>query len=826
LRGADWFRQGVLSLCAGIAALLIAPRNPALAEEPVTPQRPSHNLYGMTGLIDMPSAEMQPDGELSFTAGYFGGFLRNTLSAQILPGLEAAFRYSVLDDLAGNGSTLYDRSLDVKLRLVREGPDWPSIAFGLQDFLGTGIYSGEYFAATKNFQDGDLKLTGGFGWGRFAGTAGIGNPLCIGGNRFCDRDSFSGGTGGTVEFGQFFSGDEFGIFGGAEWKTPISDLSVKAEYSDDPYAREKDLSPFSLEIPLNVGLEYRPSSGVELGTYYMYGSEIGVRLTLSGNPFRPLVDSDGEPPGRPVRPRPVPDLNADTTRFGAIHEILSSAPVTTRFADAGLSDVTVETRDGGLRWATATLAQSADYFCPDQDAKTIDAQYGMIDAVSFKHPDGTPVCTVALRPAGQQAIRHALRSDVVYPTDWYGDEAQRRQIVEQLVAALDADRIGLFGIDLQPRQVSVYIENRKFRAMPRAIGRTVRALTQVMPDSVELFEIIPVEGSLPVVSVLLQRAAIEDQVGRPDAARASWFSARVRDAAPPDWTAVGGTLEQFPRPYWSINPYTPVSFFDPDQPVRLDLSLVTTGGVEFLPGLSVNAAASKRLIGSLDDIQFESGSELPRVRSNIRSYLREGDPGIQRLTVDYVRKLDKDLYARASAGYLEWMYGGISAELLWQPSNQNWGLGGELNWVQQREFDQLFGFRDYDIVTGHASFYWDTGWNGVSAQIDAGRYLAGDWGGTFTLKRRFSNGWELGGFATFTNVPFSEFGEGSFDKGIIVTIPFDWALPFASRSQYSTVVRPLTRDGGQRLSVANRLYPMVENMGHEELGGNWQGFWK
>ena len=160
-----------------------------------------------------------------------------------------------------------------------------------------------------------------------------------------------------------------------------------------------------------------------------------------------------------------------------------------------------------------------------------------------------------------------------------------------------------------------------------------------------------------------------------------------------------------------------------------------------MPGLSVNAAAGKRLFGNLDDIKRESNSELPHVRSDFASYLKEGDPGIQQLTVDYVTKLDDDLYGRASVGLLEWMFGGVSGELLWQPANQNWGLGAEINWVQQRDFDQLFGFRDYDVVTGHASLYWDTGWHGISTQIDAGRYLAGDWGGTFKLKRRFPNGW-------------------------------------------------------------------------------------
>ncbi len=285
-----------------VAACLLAPGQGG-AEEPVAPERATHNLYGMTGLIDMPTAEMQPDAQVSVTSGYFDGFLRTTLSAQILPGVEAAFRYSILDDLAGEGDTLFDRSFDAKLRLVQEGPKWPGVVVGLQDFLGTGVYAGEYVAATKRFLDGDLKLTGGIGWGRFAGANPIGNPLCTATDRLCDRERVTG-TGGQVELKSFFSGEDMGLFGGVEWRTPLDDLTLKAEYSDDDYDREERLSDFEREIPFNFGATYRPLGGVELGAYYMYGSEIGLRLTLSGNPFRPLAGSADEPAPPPLQPRP------------------------------------------------------------------------------------------------------------------------------------------------------------------------------------------------------------------------------------------------------------------------------------------------------------------------------------------------------------------------------------------------------------------------------------------------------------------------------------------------------------------------------------------
>ena len=66
--------------------------------------------------------------------------------------------------------------------------------------------------------------------------------------------------------------------------------------------------------------------------------------------------------------------------------------------------------------------------------------------------------------------------------------------------------------------------------------------------------------------------------------------------------------------------------------------------------------------------------------------------------------------------------------------------------MAQRDFDSPFGFGyyDYDVATGHASLYWDTGWYGIETQFSAGRYLAGDWGGTLAvsaaLRQRLGGG--------------------------------------------------------------------------------------
>lgn len=813
-----------------MAAIALATASaPVRAEEPFYPQPPTRNLFGMTGLIDLPTADMQPDAEIGVTAGYFGSTLRNTVSFQFFPWLEAAFRYTSISNFARR-EDLFDRSFDIKLRVVEESERWPAIAVGFQDFLGTGVYSGEYVVATKGIDAGEMgefRLTGGAGWGRFAGENTVNNPLCTvpDSDRFCNRDR-SARTGGDVNFGRFFGGPELGFFGGLEWLTPIEGLTATVEYSSDDYRLEERDSGFQQDAQVNFGLEYQPFSGVEVGAYYMYGSEVGLRVTLSGNPFRPLSDVDLEPGPQPLKPREGADRGVLRNAFGAIASVFDGEPPTTTLTDPRLRDVALHERLGSVRWAEAIVTERAGEVCPYDLARAIDAELGLIDVVTFSRPGDGVLCTVALRPAGEDAVRLTARTYADYPVGWYDDPAERASIAERLAEELDPEGIDLFGIEIAPTRVQVYIENGRFRETPRALGRTARALSRVMPPSVETFEITPVERSLPVSTIILQRSSLEDQVEQPDAARRTWTTAVVTDAEPVDWDEVIVDEDLFPRFSWSIEPALPVSLFDPDEPARFDLSVIAGASVEFLPGLSVSGTVTKRLLGELDDITRPANSTLPHVRSDFALYLREGDPALARLTGDYLTKLTDDVYGRVSVGMLERMFGGVSGEVLWKPATRDWGLGVELNYVKQRTFESRFSFQDYEVATGHASLYMDTDFYDLSFQVDAGRYLAGDWGGTFSVKRRFDNGWEVGAFATLTDVPFDEFGEGSFDKGIYLTIPFNWVLPYESRSQFSTVIRPLTRDGGQRLSVSNRLYGVVQDHDQGGYHGTWSSFWQ
>ena len=139
---------------------------------------------------------------------------------------------------------------------------------------------------------------------------------------------------------------------------------------------------------------------------------------------------------------------------------------------------------------------------------------------------------------------------------------------------------------------------------------------------------------------------------------------------------------------------------------------------------------------------------------------------------------------RTTAGWsIRAFFAGVGGEILYKPARWPLGLGVDVHRVRQRDYDMMFDLRDYETTVGHVSIYYDAGGFFFNFEINAGRYLAGDWGATTTISRKFGSGWEVGGYATLTDVPFDTFGEGSFDKAIFVSVPIDWIISSPSRSK-------------------------------------------
>lgn len=112
------------------------------------------------------------------------------------------------------------------------------------------------------------------------------------------RPGREGDQGGTLQEQNWFRGPS-AVFGGFEYQ--VSDRwKVMAEYSSDAYPQENGTA-FNRNAPVNFAAQYQPRPGIGVSLMYLYGSEVGVNLTLALNPK--------SPPARGLRDKaPLPVL--------------------------------------------------------------------------------------------------------------------------------------------------------------------------------------------------------------------------------------------------------------------------------------------------------------------------------------------------------------------------------------------------------------------------------------------------------------------------------------------------------------------------------------
>jgi len=383
-------------------------------------------------------------------------------------------------------------------------------------------------------------------------------------------------------------------------------------------------------------------------------------------------------------------------------------------------------------------------------------------------------------------------------------------------------------INLRGSELHVVLEESRGEYWRDRIERAVRLLHRDSPASISRFVFSHLEHGMPMTEqvVLRDEWLAQHTEFLPPAQRQPSLADRRPGASlvaeTPLWKSAPDRFMIGLTPAFQQNVGGPDSFFLYQAGVGLNSSL------KFSNSTWIDGRMNLRLIDNYDSFKYDPPSGLPRVRTDLREYFTRSRTNLSNLQLTHVGRLSENQYYSVYGGYLEWMFAGVGAEWLYRPWQSRFALGVDLNRVRKRGFKQDFELLDYRTTTGHATLYWDTGWNSVNASLSVGRYLAGDYGATLDVSRKFANGVVLGAMASKTNASRTAFGEGSFDKGIYMSIPFDAILPMSSREYANFNWHPLTRDGGAKLGRAISLFDLTKGRDKRLLSyvDPAQPFWK
>ncbi|MEC6815426.1 YjbH domain-containing protein [Photobacterium toruni] len=703
-------------------AIALLPFCNAQADEFSYPEmRYSNTDFGGVGLMQMPTARMQPEGEFTFGTTISSDYHHYWASLQLLPWLETTIRYTQVPDLyysgdpSFSGDTLYtDKGIDVKLRLWQESYWVPEVAVGIRDLGGTGLFDGEFIAANKRV--GPLDFTLGLGWGYIGQRGNITNPFCKVSDSFCDRNNGFKGNGGSFDTQRWFKGNA-ALYGGVEYQTPWQPLQLKLEYDGNDYTddfrayRGHNMTP---KTPFNFGAVYQLTDWATANISYERGTTVSFGLSVNTN-FNQLKASWLD--------EPMPAVSAIPT--------------------------------------------AAD-----------------------------------LTPAQWQQLAHDIDNIAGYknPTIYQNGD----------------------------NSITVVAEQVKYRDRDQAQLRAGILLNNQAP-AVEQFRIVETVANQPITETVLNRQQLL-QVANNDYIGSNIADSRTTTAP----TTVEGQQMVDLNQNWNVGlaPTLQQSLGGSEGFYMFNVGVTGSADYWFNNHLTIGGSVYLNLYDTYDKFKYDvppDGTHNKRVRTLVRQYITDNTLRMNNLQLTWLDQVSSNWYAQAYAGYLEVMFGGVGGEVLYRPVGSNWALGLDVNYVKQRDPHSAFGFfkdqkqyddhlgRPYEVqtgtTTGNLTAYYQPQWQWLPntlLKVSAGRYLAEDTGVTIDFSKQFDSGIIAGAFITKTSMSAEEYGEGSFNKGFYISIPFDilTVKPSTSRAHISWL--PMNRDGGQMLGRQYHLYDLTD----------------
>lgn len=314
------------------------------------------NDWGVTGLLQTPSARTPSAGHVSLTASRVWPYTHTTLSLSPIDSIEMSMRYTNISNrlygpsIAGDQS-YKDKSSEIKWRMLDETATRPAIALGLRDPGGTGLFAGEYVVASKRWNSLDMSL--GLGWGYLGSRGNLSNPLRVLGQRFATRQDSAIGSGGTAHLSPLFTGPT-ALFGGVQWHTPISGLVLKAELDGNHYKNEPLGNDFGgARSPLNWGLAWQ-NGPLNISVGYERGQQWMLGFTLNTDLSKMTRSKRSEPIAWPVT---KPGL--DTSTYGQRPVLMSSvtAPPSTKLGATRLDSEVADAIAAQTGWTVYGMRQ-------------------------------------------------------------------------------------------------------------------------------------------------------------------------------------------------------------------------------------------------------------------------------------------------------------------------------------------------------------------------------------------------------------------------------------------------------------------------------------
>jgi hypothetical protein len=366
-----------------------------------------------------------------------------------------------------------------------------------------------------------------------------------------------------------------------------------------------------------------------------------------------------------------------------------------------------------------------------------------------------------------------------------------------------------------------------FRSTPGQFGQAAIHMANYGGRQIEEFEITPTIMGLRGPKVRLMRKDFEKAlIKHQGSAEEIWRHASFVSDDPVTFTKNRRPTEaRFKLGDARLVLEEQMSLSEEDSGVLTRTSLIAgRRRVQAFGFLDSGIALRLNLYNNLDDMHEVRLPILLPVRSDVDQFA-ENLISLDEFYTAFTHSFRSDLHLSLIGGYLEEMYGGFGGEILYRPFGPRYAFSAEL-WEALKRGPSTalnLGFNGDHLLTGYLNAWYDIPKADLTLHAKIGRYLAEDFGGTFSLQKKFKNGATLEGFITVTNeADLDVFGGTTHARnGVRLTLPLGGQKYIPDNTAIKFRAEPFGRDTGQSLENPVPLYETTEAFSYSHMIQNW-----
>ena len=410
------------------------------------------------------------------------------------------------------------------------------------------------------------------------------------------------------------------------------------------------------------------------------------------------------------------------------------------------------------------------------------------------------------------------------PKPFYKERSAHLNIAGMKNAAANDD-ITLTDITSKGQSIFATLDISAHAPAPQQIGRAVRHIAEHSGQDIEAITITPRHVHLTGTPIKIMRSDVENYLDNNlSSPQEIWENAEF---------AVNTEDNKRPTPFLSTRGTNNKTTFTLALENQISLS-EEESGILYRSSAFINAQSSP-FLGFLTGtaLRINLGNNL-----NDRTYINKTRPteltksyaqeriSLENAYVGYTHSFTPALHVMTSAGYLEEGYAGLGGEILYRPFSSRFALGAEIWNVTPRQADTLLNMGLYagqNSITGHLNGWYDLPHHDMTIHARAGRFIAGDVGGSLGLEKTFKNGAKLTGLVSISNYSDTDIYGGTTHAyhSLKLSLPLGSIPYIPTGSEVRTEIAPFDRVTAQSINPPRRLFEMTENFTLDHMAKHW-----